>query len=61
MLNPARVLVGTHGKYKDVANAFADWMARDDGGQAVVEKFAVNGVVLYSKAPSPEEEARLGI
>lgn len=44
-----------------MANAFADWMVRDDGGQAVVEKFAVNGVVLYTKAPSEEEANELGV
>ena len=52
LLNPARVLVGRYGKNKSMANAFADWMVRDDGGQRVVEGFAVNGVVLYTKAPA---------
>ena len=51
MLNPANVLVGTRGKNREMANAFADWIARDDGGQKVVEEFAVNGVVLYTKVP----------
>ena len=50
MLNPARVLVGTHGRNKELANAFADWMVRDDGGQKVVEGFKINGEVAYSKA-----------
>ena len=54
MLNPSRVLVGTHGRNKELANTFADWMVRDDGGQKVVESFAVNGVVLYSKAPKED-------
>lgn len=51
MLNPARVLVGRNGKNKDMANAFADWMIKDEGGQKIVSEFAVNGVVLYTKAP----------
>ena len=34
-----------------MAEEFADWLVRDDGGQAVVGHFAVNGVVLYAKAP----------
>ena len=51
MLNPARALVSTYGRNKDMANAFADWMIDDDGGQKIVGEFAVNGVILYSKAP----------
>ena len=51
LLNPARVLIGMYGKNKPMANAFADWMVRDDGGQRIVESFAVNDVVLYTKAP----------
>lgn len=50
LLNPARVLVGTHGENKAMADAFAEWIARPDGGQKVVGEFAVNGVVLYTKA-----------
>ena len=54
MLNPARILVGTHGRNKDLANAFASWMCNDDGGQKVVENFKINGVVPYSKAPKQD-------
>ena len=56
MLNPARALVGTHGRYKDVANAFADRMITDEGGQKIVGDFTVNGVVLYSRAPKDQLE-----
>ena len=56
MLNPARALVGTHGRNKDVANAFADWMIKDDGGQKIVSEFKVNGVVLYTRAPKDQLE-----
>ena len=58
MLNPARVLVGTNGRYKDMANAFADWMIKDEEGQKIVSEFAVNGVVLYTKAPKDILEGR---
>ncbi|KAL8846327.1 MAG: hypothetical protein Q9221_008567 [Calogaya cf. arnoldii] len=51
MLNPAHALVGTWGKYKEMANAYADWTVRDDGGQKVASEFTVNGKVLYTKAP----------
>lgn len=51
LLNPARVLVGAYGENKAMADAFAEWIARPDGGQEVVGEFAVNGVVLYTKAP----------
>ena len=34
-----------------MARTFAEWIARHDGGQKVVSEFAVNGVVLYTKAP----------
>jgi len=55
LLNPAHALVSTWGKYKNSANALADWMVREDGGQKVVSGFMVNGVVLYTKAPKGEE------
>ena len=55
LLNPAHALVGTWGKYKNTANALADWMVREDGGQKVVSGFMANGVVLYTKAPKGEE------
>lgn len=51
LLNPAHALVGTWSKNKDIASAFADWMAMDTGGQKVVARFTVHGQVLYTKAP----------
>ncbi len=51
LLNPARALVGAYGENKAMADAFAKWIARPDGGQKVVGEFAVNGVLLYTKAP----------
>lgn len=51
LLNPARALVGAYGKNKAMADAFAKWMAKSDGGQKVVGRFTVIGVVLYTKAP----------
>lgn len=51
LLNPARALVGAYGENKAMADSFAEWIARSDGGQKVVGEFAVNGVVLYTKAP----------
>lgn len=56
MLNPAHALVGTHGRNRDVANAFADWMITDEGGQKIVSEFGVNGVLLYTRAPKDELE-----
>lgn len=52
LLNPAHALV------EDTANAFADWIVRDGGGQKVASEFTVNGTVLYTKAPEEggEEE-----
>lgn len=50
LLNPAHALVGMRGRDKDTAIAFAEWMVREDGGQKVVNGFAVGGVVLYTKA-----------
>ena len=43
--------MGAFGENKAMADAFADWIARPEGGQKVVSTFAVNGVVLYTKAP----------
>ena len=51
LLNPARALVGAYGGNKAMADAFAEWIARADGGQKVVGEFAVNGVVLYTRVP----------
>ena len=51
LLNPARALVGAYGDNKDMADAFADWIGRAEGGQKVVGGFEQNGVVLYTRAP----------
>ncbi|KAL8774843.1 MAG: hypothetical protein Q9209_000782 [Squamulea sp. 1 TL-2023] len=56
LLNPAHALVGTWGKYRDTANAFADWMIRDERGQKIASEFTVNGAVLYTKAPEGERK-----
>lgn len=51
LLNSAHILVGARGKNISIAHKFADWMIARDGGQKVVEEFAVNGAILYSVAP----------
>lgn len=51
LLNPARLLVGSYGQNKDIANAFADWIEKPDGGQKVIKGFAKNGKILYTVAP----------
>ena len=51
LLNPARALVGKCAVNQAMAEAFAAWVVRPEGGQRVVAGFAVNGVVLYTKAP----------
>ncbi|KAK3176578.1 hypothetical protein OEA41_007901 [Lepraria neglecta] len=51
LLNPAHLLVGTHAKNKAMANCFADWMIREDGGQRVIKEFRRNGYDLYTIAP----------
>ena len=51
LLNPARVLEGAYGENNAIADAFAEWIARPDGGQKVVGEFAANGVVLYTSGP----------
>lgn len=51
LLNPARALVGAYGENKAMADAFAEWVSRPEGGQKVVGDFAVDGVVLYTQAP----------
>ena len=51
MLNPAHVLVGKHCENKAMADAFAKWVKRLDGGQRVVSEFEQNGKVLYTPAP----------
>ena len=56
MLNPAHALVGTWGRYKDMANAYANWTIREDGGQRIAREFTVHGAVLYTAAPPPREE-----
>ena len=50
LLNPAQALVGAYGENKPKADAFAEWIARPNGGQKVVSEFRQNGVVLYTKA-----------
>ena len=61
LLNPAYAVVGTRGGNRDMANSFADWLVREDGGQKVISEFAVNGVELYTKAPaSRKKERRVG-
>ena len=40
LLNAARALVGACGKGKAMADAFAEWVARPNGGQEVVGGFA---------------------
>ena len=51
MLNPAHALVGSSGRHKDMANTFADWISSAEGGQKVIDSFAINDVVLYTRAP----------
>ena len=51
LLNPAHVLVGARARDKDVAEAFVEWLISSDGGQTVIDTYAVDGVVLHSKAP----------
>lgn len=56
LLNPAHLLVGSRAREQEIAEAFAEWMGAEDGGQKVVEEFAVNGAVLHSTAPKGERE-----
>ena len=51
--------MGAFGENKVMAHTFAEWIARQDGGQKVVGEFAVKGAVLYTKAP--QEMPALGI
>ena len=55
LLNPAHLLVATGARNRDTAVAFADWMAKDEGGQRVIEGFEKNGLVLYKAAPRGED------
>lgn len=55
LLNPASLLVGRGALNGEMANAFADWMVRADGGQQVVRGFAMGGVVLYTVAKGGED------
>ena len=50
-MNPAHLLVGTEAENKEMANNFADWMIKEDGGQKVVKGFQKNGIDLYTTAP----------
>lgn len=43
--------MGTRGRNREMANKFADWMVRRDGGQKVIEEFEINGARLYAAAP----------
>ena len=52
LLNPAQVLVCRYGENREMAEAFADWMVKEDGGQKVARGFEVNGMVLYTPAPA---------
>ena len=51
LLNPAHVLVGTRAGDKAIAEKFVDWLVSPDEGQKVVGEYAVNGIVLHSRAP----------
>ena len=51
MLNPAHALVGAYGDNKAMADAFADWIGKPDGGQKVVSEFKQHDVVLYTRVP----------
>ena len=55
MLNPAHALVGKHCENKAMADAFAEWVKRPDGGQKVVSEFTQNGMLLYTPAPPLEK------
>ena len=50
-MNPAHLLVGTWAENKDMANKFADWMIKEDGGQKLIKGFQKNGIDLYTTAP----------
>lgn len=39
-----------------MATQFVDWLINPDGGQEVVENFAVNGHILYSSAPKDDND-----
>ncbi|KAK4694773.1 hypothetical protein P7C71_g2859, partial [Lecanoromycetidae sp. Uapishka_2] len=51
LLNPAHLLVGSEAENKVMANKFADWMIKEDGGQKVIKGFQKNKVDLYTMAP----------
>lgn len=59
MLNPAHILVGMSGDNKAMAEAFAKWVKRLDGGQKVVSKFEKDGVPLYTPAPLEKVSSKL--
>lgn len=54
VLNPAHILVGKYGKFKEMGERFREWMISRDGGQEVINTFAVNGVVLCTMVPGME-------
>ena len=49
LLDPARVLVGAYGENKVLTDAFAERIARPDGGQKVVGEVAVDSIMLYTR------------
>lgn len=57
MLNPAHALISTKAKNKPLANKFLDWLIADNGGQEIVGKFALNGEVLYTRAPKHDQDS----
>ena len=60
MLNPAHLLVGAGAKNGETANAFADWMVREDGGQRVIGAFEKHGMVLYERIPGGVDPLGIG-
>lgn len=59
LLNPAHALIGAFGANKAMATLFVDWLIKPDGGQQIIEKFAVNGQALYSCAPAPDDRSMI--
>jgi len=55
LLNPARVLRSAFAMNERLARDFMSWMKHDNGGQAVIRSFAVNGVILYTPAPPQDK------
>jgi ABC-type tungstate transport system permease subunit len=38
-----------------MATEFVDWLIKPEGGQRVIDNFAVNGHILYSAAPKGDD------